>query len=73
MTIDVAEARALEQVRAKALQLQKPSLFTNSMANKSRSSSVMLDSFGSVTGSDPWDDEPAHNDETMHVETPPSE
>ena len=71
-TVDIAAAEALEQVRAKADQLQKPSLLTNSMGKKLRAGSS---SEGSplVTDSEPDKQsliEHDQNDQTMH---PPDE
>jgi hypothetical protein len=68
MTIDVAEAIALEQIRAKANQLQKPSLLTRALdhlGNKLRAGSS---SQGSLSVTEP-NESTKHDrgDQTMHV------
>ena len=71
-TVDIAAAEALEQVRAKADQLQKPSLLTNSMGKKLRTGSSTEGS-PSVTNSEPDKQsliEHDQDDQTMH---PPDE
>lgn len=67
-TIDVAAAKALEQVRARADQLQKPSLLTNPMGKKLRAGSS---SEGSPPVPDSEPDKPSliehdQDDQTMH-------
>jgi hypothetical protein len=66
MTTDVAAAKALERVRAKADQLQKPSLLTNPTANNFRagSSSRSLP----VTGPNEPNMSEHVRDDWMHVE-----
>jgi hypothetical protein len=66
MTIDVAEARALEQIRAKAEQLQKPSLLTKALDHKLRAGSSSQGSL-SVEPNEPSVTEHDPEDQTMHV------
>jgi hypothetical protein len=71
MTIDVAEARTLEQIGTKADQLQKPSLLTKALDhwdNKSRAGSSSQGSFSVTEPNEPSWTKHNRDDQTMHLE-----